>query len=34
MLGQWDGAGSGDFDGNGVVDGADLAQLLGYWGPC
>ena len=24
----------GDLDGNGVVDGADLAILLGAWGPC
>jgi hypothetical protein len=24
----------GDLDGNGVVDGADLALLLGAWGPC
>lgn len=23
-----------DFDGSGVVDGADLASLLGSWGPC
>jgi hypothetical protein len=23
-----------DFDGNGAVDGADLAILLGAWGPC
>jgi agmatine deiminase len=25
---------TGDFDGNGAVDGADLATLLGAWGPC
>ena len=24
----------GDFDGNNVVDGADLAVILGSWGPC
>jgi hypothetical protein len=23
-----------DFNGNGVIDGADLGQLLGAWGPC
>lgn len=24
----------GDLDGNGVVNGADLGELLGYWGAC
>ena len=23
-----------DFDGNGLVDGADLVYVLGNWGPC
>ena len=23
-----------DLDGNGLVDGSDLAKLLGNWGPC
>ena len=32
--GQELGPGPADFDGNGQVDGADLASLLGAWGPC
>ncbi len=34
LLGNWGGAGTGDFDGNGIVNGADLGQLLGHWGNC
>ena len=28
------GAGSADFNSNDVVEGGDLAVLLGAWGPC
>jgi hypothetical protein len=24
----------GDLTGDGVIDGADLSVLLGFWGPC
>jgi len=36
LLGSW-GVCPGcaaDFDGNGIVDGTDLATLLGGWGNC
>ena len=33
LLGQWGGAGSCDFDGDGVST-ADLLKLLGNWGNC
>jgi hypothetical protein len=36
LLASWSlGAASGaDVDGSGLVDGGDLAALLGGWGPC
>lgn len=36
LLGNWNGAipAALDFDGNGIAGGADLAALLGAWGPC
>jgi hypothetical protein len=30
-LSRWGLPGSGDFDGSGAVDGADLAGMLGAW---
>jgi alpha-tubulin suppressor-like RCC1 family protein len=34
LWGATDSAGTGDLDGNGVVNGWDFAVLLGSWGPC
>ena len=36
LLGNWNGPipAALDFDGNGIAGGADLAALLGAWGPC
>ena len=34
LLSQWDGPGSADFNGDGVVGAHDLAELLGAWGAC
>jgi len=34
LLGRWGGAGTGDLDANGAIDGADLGAMLGAWGAC
>jgi hypothetical protein len=32
LLGSWGAPGQGDLDGNGVIDGHDLAIMFANWG--
>jgi hypothetical protein len=34
LLGNWNGTGSGDINGDGTVNGSDLGIMLGSWGAC
>ena len=33
-IAAWGGSGPADLDGNGIIDGSDLALVLGAWGAC
>jgi hypothetical protein len=34
LLGNWNGSGTGDLNGDGTVTGSDLGAMLGAWGAC
>jgi hypothetical protein len=34
VLGSWDQTGCADLDDSGLVDGADVGIVLGFWGNC
>jgi hypothetical protein len=34
MLANWGNSGTGDMNGDGVVNGTDLGLFLSGWGPC